>query len=488
MSSLLFNLPIEILERILHFLSPHLSAFALTNSDCRYLARPLQYRCINIELSDDDTNTPHRRHHDAMASLLGDYQRLMAAASFEIAPYIRYLHLQQGNLSCGKVPQDDEVYEVFSVRNDLLSLFPALVNLEAFSHGIADGHILCPTAAYMLALIRSPAKHVVLDSVLFLPVQVALLESEGVMSWNLERLTILSHRNVRNLPNAVPSLLINLCSKSLERLTLDCGNAFDIFSRERIVLPALRTLHLDPKLGNNLALRYELCRQPALIALRTPLMCAIKFMPTLRRYASNIASNDDLEQVLDNLHRNPQLESLSITFEKNFCLNRAFPIVLMNAFRRLRNLRALRLDGESTGHLSIQGMSLIATMSTLRNLQLLIRVNLRSLRKCLRSSSMRRLEWLSVELFFWTDSFRHIWTRFPDHVVERIRLYDILNEAELFAAVLPSLRACIIGSAPIEITNGKAQALLVSPCEDYELDELLDHNLSIVDTHLWRWD
>jgi len=69
-SSALFGLPIEILERVLFFLSPELASFALVNSDCQYLARPLQFRSTTIKLFVDDVSTPHRLDHGALECLL----------------------------------------------------------------------------------------------------------------------------------------------------------------------------------------------------------------------------------------------------------------------------------------------------------------------------------------------------------------------------------------------------------------------------------
>jgi len=71
-------------------------------------------------------------------------------------------------------------------------------------------------------------------------------------------------------------------------------------------------------------------------------------------------------------------------------------------------------------------------------------------------------------------------------------MFHLLNEAELFAAVLHSLRACMLGTPLSEIVDGKAQALLARPCMNHEagdeFDQLPDHTPSITDTHLWRLD
>lgn len=211
-SSALFNLPIEILDRVLYFLSPCLSDFALVNSDCRYLARPLQFRCITMGLFRDDMNTPPRRDHGALASLLDNTQHLTASLGFAMATYIRYLHLKGGNPGCDTIQDENGEYVVFSVSEDLVSLIPTLVNLETLSHGIYDNHALRLTAPYMLALIKSTVKNVALQGVLFPDDEMEMLRSEGHLSWRLESLAIQSHCWLSNL---VPTVLIRMCAETL---------------------------------------------------------------------------------------------------------------------------------------------------------------------------------------------------------------------------------------------------------------------------------
>jgi len=298
-----------------------------------------------------------------------------------------------------------------------------------------------------------------------------------------------------------------LCSKTLQRLTLDCANALNLFSeKEGLSLPALRALYLDssqytdfldhPSPGDEFRLRTELMCPPSVRALRTTMMCILPSAPSVKRYASHIRSDDDLEQLSKNLDCNNQLESLDIVFEWYEPYRNTALMTLINSISQLPCLQALRIGGVCGGRWITEALCSISAMSTLRHLHLLVRaIDPGILRDSIRLGTLQKLEFLSVDPEDAYDLTRYEvpqFSRLPNPIIERISLYNLFNETELFATVLPSLRACILGTVPFKIIDGKAQALLARSCANdeagNEIDQLLDHTLSITDTHLWRLD
>ena len=513
-SSILFRLPVEILERILYYLAPDLSKFALVNSDCQYLARPSQFRCMQADFTPSDLS--HQRKfppYDQSEPLLPDAGYLLGLPGLAIAPYIRYLELFGGSVNRGmRLVPSAPTHWGFSVRDDLVAMIPQLINLETLSHRMRTNHestrhILYLTLPYVLALTRSPVKNLALADVRFDLTKFQLLKIRKQKSWRLESLIIKAPMFHRLPPNIVPSVFIKLCSKTLKRLTLDCANALTLFSKkQRLSLPAIHALYLDssqytrfhgdPNPGDEFRLRTELMCPPAVRALRTTMACPVTSTPSMKRYASHIRSDDDLEQLAKNLGCNSQLESLNITFEWYAPWRDTVPMTLINSICQLPHLQALRIDGGFGGRWTKEALSLISAMSTLRHLHLLVRaIDPGDLRDSMRSGTLPNLEFLSVDPEDAYDLARYElpqFSRLPSPIIERISLYNLFNEAELFAAVLPSLRACILGTIPFKIVDGKAQALLARPCANdeagNEIDQLLDHTLSIMDTHLWRLD
>ena len=130
----------------------------------------------------------------------------------------------------------------------------------------------------------------------------------------------------------------------------------------------------------------------------------------------------------------------------------------------------------------------------LQNLQLLGPLSWLDLRECIGPGSMQALEWLSIgidpDYEDATDSFSMPYPTppLPRAAYTRIAMYRTLFEAELFAAVLPSLRGCIFDAMPIEIINGRARALMSRNCTVEEINQLWDHSLTSTPTHLWHWD
>lgn len=210
-------------------------------------------------------------------------------------------------------------------------------------------------------------------------------------------------------------------------------------------------------------------------------------MPTLRRYACCIGSDGDLICALENLKRNPQLESLNLTFDENYLDHDSFPLLLIDAIRELLHLEALRLDGGFGGHLTIGGLRGIVAISSLKNLQLPMLFNYDEFRECIRTGSMQGLEWLSLEYLSPLNQQPQLGLPAESHV-NGVISYSLGTQAELFAAILPSLRGCMLGNMAFKITNGEAGLLLAAPCGPDEYDQLLEHSLCITETHLWHWD
>jgi len=451
--------------------------------------------------------------HDQAEPLLRDAGYLVSLPGLAIAPYVRYLELVGGSVNRGvRLVPSAPTHWGFSVRDDLVAMIPQLINLETLSHGMrthheGTRHILYLTLPYVLALIRSPVKNLALADVRFDLTKFQLLEIGKQKSWRLESLIIKAPMFHRLPPNIVPSVFIKLCSKTLKRLTLDCANALTLFSKkERLSLPAVHALyldssqytrfHLNPNPGDEFCLRTELMCPPAVRALRTTMACPVTSAPSMKRYASHIRSDNDLEQLSRNLGCNNQLESLNITFEWYAPWRNTVPVTLINPICQLPHLQALRIDGGFGGRWTKEAICSISAMSTLRHLHLLVRaIDPGILRDSIRLGTLQKLEFLSVDPEDAYDLTRYEvpqFSRLPNPIIERISLYNLFNETELFATVLPSLRACILGTVPFKIIDGKAQALLARSCANdeagNEIDQLLDHTLSITDTHLWRLD
>ena len=490
-SSGLFGLPFEILELVLYFLSPDLSNFALVNSDCRYLALPLQFRCTKIRPFVDDASTPHRHDYGALERLLHVTQRMLSPHSFAIAPYIRYLHLYGAGVRCNT--GENEAIDEFSVQDDLVSLISTLTNLEVLSHRMPNSSALRLTTPYMLALMRSTVKHVALRGVLCSPSEVDKLQLDGGWLWPVETHILIAHweTSFDHPDTVVPSVLVNSCSKTLKQLALDFWDALDFFTESGNSFPALRAVHLDPTLGNSNSSTLVLRGHPVLSSLYSTLLCRLESISTLKRYACSIRLLDDPERLIDNLKRNPQLESLSITGDEDLCFpDDTIPMTLIDTICRMPQLRALGWEGDVSA-LGVKELQSIASMSMLQNLQLLGPLPWLELRKCMESGCMQALQWLSVGGDLGhdqtTSSFR-VSRPLPARILKRIDTYRTLFEAELFAAALPSLQGCMMGAMAIKITNGKAQALVARPCSETEINRLWDHILSSTDTHLWHWD
>jgi len=494
-ASKLFDLPIEILERVLYFLSPDLVNFALVNSDCQYLASPLQFRCLKVRFSSDE-RTPYRNNHGVLSCLLGVILDPMVHPKFSMASCVRYLHLKGGDFGCEHITGlDSHDKEVFSINPDLAAWIQTLNNLEALSYHMPALQALRLTASFMLALMRSSIKHVAFRGALFPNDEVHKLQSEGAVSWPVETLTIMSPWNIpKDHPeNVVPSLLLRACSGTIKQLTLDCWNAFDLLTEQEITFPALEALYLDPTLGPGSNLTHVLNRQPALISLQTNEACAVNSISTLRRYACSINNTAEAQQVVQNLRWNPQVECLNIKLNEHMISDSSTPDLLINTISGMPQLRALRIEGYFPEDPSTERKQQIATMSLLQNLQLMGLSECLEFRNYIASGSMQSLEWLSIDCDdncvceTLADCFP-IPTLLPPHVWKRIDVYWHLFEAELYAALLPSLRGCILHNMPIAITDGKAQALCARACTHDEVDRLLDHNLSVIDMHLWHWD
>ena len=511
---MLFRLPVEILERILYYLAPDLSEFALVNSDCQYLARPSQFRCMQADFTPMDLSNRRKfPPYNQSEPLLRDAGYLLGPLGLEIAPYIRYLELVGGSVNHGvRLIPSAPTHRRFTVRDDLVAMIPQLINLETLSHSVqrhheGPRHILYLTLPYLLALVRSPVKNLALTDVKFDLDEDELLEMGRQKSWSLESLIIKAPFFHRLPPNIVPSAFIKLCSKTLRRLTLDCANASTLFSRkEGLSLPALRALYLDssqytdfldhPNPGDEFRLRTELMCPPSVRALRTTMMCILPSAPSVKRYASHIRSDDDLEQLSKNLDCNNQLESLDTVFEWYETYRHTVLMTLINSISQLPCLQALRIDGAFGGRWITEATCSISAMSTLRHLHLLVpAIDPGDLHDPMRSGTLQKLEFLSVDPEDSYDLTRYEVPQIsclPSSVIDRISLYKLFNEVELFAAVLPSLRACILGTVPFKIVDGKARALLARPCTNDEagdeVDQLLDHTLSINNTHLWRLD
>ena len=511
---MLFGLPLEILERILYYLAPALSEFALVNSDCQYLARPLQFRCMQADFTPMDLS--HQRKfppYNQSEPLLRDAGYLLGSPGLAIAPYIRYLELAGGSVNRGvRLAPSAPTHWGFSVRDDVVAMIPQLTNLETLSHSMqrhhaSPRHILYLTLPYLLALVRSSIKNLALADVKFDLEESELLEMRKQKPWYLESLIVKAPVFHRLPPNIVPIVFIKLCSKTLQRLTLDCANALNLFSeKEGLSLPALRALYLDssqytdfldhPNPGDEFRLRTELMCPPSVRALRTTMMCILPSAPSVKRYASHIRSDDDLEQLSKNLDCNNQLESLDIVFEWYEPYRNTALMTLINSISQLPCLQALRIGGVCGGRWITEALCSISAMSTLRHLHLQVHaINPGDLRKSMRLGTLPKLEFLSVGFLDAYDLRRYAIpqvSRLPSPIIERISLYNLFNEAELFAAVLPSLRACVFGTIPLKIIGGKARALLARPCTNDEgsdeVDQLLDHTLSITQTHLWRLD
>jgi len=219
----------------------------------------------------------------------------------------------------------------------------------------------------------------------------------------------------------------------------------------------------------------------------------VKSVSTLRRYACSINKIAEAQQVVQNLRWNPQVECLCIKLNDDMELDSSIPALLMNAISEMPQLRALKIVGNFWGAPSTERMQAIATLSMLQNLQLMGLFECLEFRRFIAAGSMQSLEWLSIDCDeecvceTLADCFP-IPTLLPPHVWRRIDVYRNLFEAESFAALLPSLRGTILHNMPITIRNGKAQALCARECTHAEVDQLLDHNLSVTDMHLWHWD
>jgi len=497
-SSDLFGLPIEILERVLFFLSPDLTSFALVNSDCQYLARPLQFRCTKVRLFVDDVNTPFRQDHGALECLLLATQQTGSPLGLAIAPYVRYLQLHGAGVRCdANDALDNQGFEVFEVQPSLVSLIPTLTNLEAISHRMLDEDALLLTAPYMLALMKSSIKHIALRGILCSPDEVYKLQREANLPWPVETLIIKAHwAAFHGHPDTkVPSILMTSCFKTLRRLTLDSSNAIDLFTESGNHFPALHTVHLDPTLGRDPSPTSVIRGHPVLSALHSTIACRVESIPTLRRYTCSIRfGNEDAEILVDNLKRNSQLESFSITADQDICFQEIYLTILINTLCQMPKLRALSPDGEMSEGFCVEALQSIASMSMLQNLQLWGPVSWLELFQCMQSGCMQSLEWLSVgtdiDYGHATDSFSMPYPTppLPAEASRRIDMYRTLFEAELFASVLPALRGCILGAMPVQITNGRARALMSRNCTEEEVNQLWDHSLTSTPTHLWHWD
>jgi hypothetical protein len=200
-------------------------------------------------------------------------------------------------------------------------------------------------------------KNLALADVLFDLTKPDLLQIEEEKSWPLESLVIKAPMFYKSCPNTVPIVFIKLCSNTLKRLTLDCVNALNLFSkREKLSLPALHALYLDssqytryhfdrPELGDEFRPRTQLLCPSTVSALRTTLVCPLTSTPNVKRYASHIRSDDDLEQLSKNLSCNTQLESLCITLGVYPPYRDIVPMTLIDVICQLPHLQALRIDG-----------------------------------------------------------------------------------------------------------------------------------------------